>query len=252
MDARLATENSKVDIFAREDNKQVASMLNTHFRWWEALEDNLVSWTSSILFALVYIFHLHANSRDGSAFEDIFLCIIDTTKFPKGVFLRDMHLIDVYYSFDTDLKNFKNLRSGGWYFGEYLSQGALKIEGKCQIVSARDIIYQGLYGLRREFEGFAQWKLCPKPLWAYPVVKLRKELYQIECPEISKEKLQIAVNIAQLFGPRWTLPVAANLIALLPGLKEDAAIRQVFRENVFKGTLLLLRSMTQTDPFRQR
>lgn len=37
------------------------------------------------------------------------------------------------------------------------------------------------------------------------VVDLRKDLYLIESAEIRKEKLRVAVNIAQLFGPRWTL-----------------------------------------------
>ena len=129
MDARYATKNSRVDIFAREDDEQVASMLNTHLRWRKSSEDNLVSWTSSLLFALVYIFHLHANSQDASAFDDIFLCIIDTTKFPKAVFLPDMDLIETYYPLDADLKRMQNLRLSDYYFGEYLSQGALKIEG---------------------------------------------------------------------------------------------------------------------------
>jgi hypothetical protein len=243
-----------VDIFAREDNEQVASMLNTHLRWWESLEDNLVSWTSSLLFALVYIFHLHANSRDGSAFEDIFLCIIDTTMFPKGVFLRDMDLIEVYLSFDAALENFNNLR-----FEEGLVLWRIPvarcIEDRRQMpncFSSGDIIDQGLYDLRREFEEFAHWEPFPTPPWAYPVVDLRKDLYQIECPEISKEKLRVAVNIAQLFGPRWTLPVAANLVALLPGPKEDVAIIQAFRANVFTGSLLLPRSITQADASRRR
>ncbi len=47
MDASYAPEKSRVDIFARQDNKQVASILNTHLRWREGLEDNFVSWTSS-------------------------------------------------------------------------------------------------------------------------------------------------------------------------------------------------------------
>ncbi|KAH6714588.1 hypothetical protein BKA61DRAFT_605536 [Leptodontidium sp. MPI-SDFR-AT-0119] len=54
-----------------------------HPQWWKGHEDNLVSWTSSLLFALVYIFHLHANSNDRSAFDDIHLCIIDTNQFLK-------------------------------------------------------------------------------------------------------------------------------------------------------------------------
>jgi hypothetical protein len=109
MDARRATEKSRVDIFARENNGQVARMLYRYLLWWEGLEDNFVSWTSLLLFALVYIFHLHANSRDGSAFNNILLCIIDTTKFPKAVFLRDMDLIQAYLSFDTGLEYFKGL-----------------------------------------------------------------------------------------------------------------------------------------------
>ncbi|KAH9204265.1 hypothetical protein DL95DRAFT_122063 [Leptodontidium sp. 2 PMI_412] len=234
MDARRATEKSRVDIFAREDNEQVARMLHRHLRWREGLEDNFVSWTSSLLFALVYIFHLHANSRDGSFFDDIFLCIIDTTKFPKAVFLRDMDLIQVYLSFDADLENFKGLRlRKDMYFGEYLSQGALKIEGKSQIVSAQAMIDQGLYDLRREFEEFALWELRRTPPWAYPVVNLRKDLCQIESPEISNEKLRVAVNVAELFGSRWTLPIAANLIALLPSPEEDVAIIQAFRAKLF-------------------
>lgn len=202
MDACIAPERGRVDVFARQDNEQVASILNQHLRWRQGWEDNFVSWTSSLLFALVYVFHRHANSRDGSAFNNIFLCIIDTTKFPKEVFLRDIDLVRAYYPFNTELENFKGLRSKkDMYFGEYLSQGALKIEGKCQIVSAQAIIDQGLYSLRCEFEEFACWELCPKPPWAYPVIKLREDLLQIESPEISNEKLLVAVNIARLFGP---------------------------------------------------
>jgi hypothetical protein len=156
IDARNSTENSRVDTFAREDKERVATMLHRHLRWWEGPEDNLVSWTSSLLFALVYIFHLHANRRDGSAFDDISLCITDTTKFPNGVFLRDMDLIEAYQSFDNALQDFKGLRlKKDWYFGEYLSQGASKIEGKYQIVSAQAMINKGLYRVRREFEDFA-------------------------------------------------------------------------------------------------
>ena len=93
------------------------------------------------------------------------------------------------------------------YFGEYLSQGALKIEGKCEIVSAQAEIVSaqaeivsGLYNLRLKFEEFARCKLQDKPPWAKPVVNLRKHLFHIECPEISNENLQAVINIAKLFG----------------------------------------------------
>lgn len=241
MDATDAAQNSRVDIFAREDKEGVASMLNRHLQWWKGHEDNFVSWTSSLLFALVYIFHLHANLNDRSAFDDIYLCIIDTSKFPKGIFLRDMDLIQAYSSFDADLENFKGLRlKKEWYFGEYLSQGALKIEDKCQIVSAQAMIDRGLYDLLREFEEFSHWEVSQKPPWARPVVNLRKVLYQIECSKNSDEKLRITANIALLFGPRWTLPMAASLGALLPP-PENIAILRAFRAKLFTGSLTLLK-----------
>jgi hypothetical protein len=69
---------------------------------------------------------------DSSAFEDISLCVVDTTLFPPGVFLRDLDLIRAFRAFDEQLDDFGNLRlikrGELLYFGEYISQGALKIE----------------------------------------------------------------------------------------------------------------------------
>jgi hypothetical protein len=129
-----------------------------------------------------------------------------------------------------------------YYFGEYLSQGALKIEDKYEIVSAQAMIDQGLYNLRHEFGEFAQWESSRNVPWAKPTVALRKDLYLIKCSETTKENSLIAINIAKLFGPRWQLPVAANLIALLPHLTEDTTIIQELSSNHFTGSFLLPRS----------
>ena len=137
-DARHEARTSGVDIFARHTKKQTADMLNSHLQWQECSDDNLVSWTSSLLFVMVYIFHLHTNVRDQSSFNNIHLCIIDTSSFPNEVFLQDKDLIRAYRSASQGLQNFEELHSkqhrclsGYYYFGEYLSQGTLKIEDKC-------------------------------------------------------------------------------------------------------------------------
>jgi hypothetical protein len=218
-------------------------MLNRHLRWWEGAEDNLVSWTSSLLFALVYIFHLHANERDGSAFEDIFLCVVDTTLFPPGVFLQDLDLIRAFRTFDWQLADFENLRlykrRGLLYFGEYLSQGALKIENKCQIVSAQAMIDQGLYDLQPRFRDFAIWPraLQPPPPWVNPVLELREEFDEEpgDTLEASVEEHLAAKNNADLFGGRWALPVAANLFALRPRQRWNKRILATFRAPCFTG-----------------
>jgi hypothetical protein len=144
-----------------------------------------------------------------------------------------MDLIRAYRSLDTSLRNFDGLRTkihgGAYYFGEYLSQGALKIEDKCQVVSAQAIIDQGLFSLPLE------WRMSG---WANEVVRLREAFCQ-QASEITEAELQTAISISQLFESGWRLPIAANFIALLPRRKTDVAILQTFRAAPFTGSPLL-------------
>ena len=239
-DARNTRSDSVVDIFDRND-RSVVRMLNVHLRWWQD-DDNLVSWTSSLLFALVYVFYLHANTKDRSDFGKIYLCIVDTTDFEKGVFLRDMDLIRAYPKLNTKLEEFKNLRRDqgptSKYFGKYLSQGALKIESRSKIISASAIIEQGLFDLRPEFKTFAEWEVLDRPRWAIPVIHLRQELFQKTVERIPEKALKAAIGIASLFGPPWQLPVAANLMALCPGEIEKDIHMQALGTDLFSGMLL--------------
>ncbi len=261
-DARRACADSRVDVLASDRNQHVASMLNRHLRWWgkSTDSDNFVSWTSSLLFALQYIFYRHTSSRDGSSLDSIYLCIVDTNSFPKGTFIRDIDLIRAYSLFDSGLKDFEGLRTrkhrdfaGSFYFGEYLSQGALKIEDKCQLVSAQAIIDLGLFKLQ---PGFSKSMVAKKPAWANEVIRLREVFYQNleNLQPATKEELEAAINIAQLFGPSWRLPIAANLISLLPRQTQDEVIFQAFTAAPFTGlaALLLLPSNKLTGKVEER
>ncbi|OAQ99587.1 hypothetical protein LLEC1_02937 [Akanthomyces lecanii] len=225
MDARSGSIACAVDVFRRSDKAQTAEMINQHLRWWRGREDNLVSWTSSLLFALVYIFHLHANTGDGSNFEDIFLCVADTHKFPDHVFIRDMDLVEAFQDEDEDLRDFGQLRQR-YYFGEYLTQGALKIEGRCKIVSAQRMVESGLYRIRPEFENFANWARQERPPGANTVGELRASF---ECDKeqrqgVSRDGLEAALAVGQLFDAPWRLPMAASLVALAGPRTDDDAI----------------------------
>ncbi|KAK7216784.1 hypothetical protein V2G26_004787 [Clonostachys chloroleuca] len=246
LDSRQGGTSSKVDLFARGDNRLVADMLNKHLRWQDSGDgdSNVVSWTSSLLYALVHVYQLHASTRDGSALEDIKLCIVDTTECPDRSFVRDIDLIRSFSLFDIGLRDLKNLRlgksqsksSGCYYFGEYLSQGALKIEGRCQIVSAMDVINAGLYKMLPELEEFEDWNRDEKPPCARMVVRLRKTLSSRVVSAAGREvdgEINAALKIAQLFEPRWRLPMAAGLIALIPNLCSDAEILWAFRGELF-------------------
>ncbi|KAL8982341.1 MAG: hypothetical protein Q9177_005302 [Variospora cf. flavescens] len=236
-DAKSGEPNSSTDVFAR-DSTSVAEMLNRHLRWCKGDNfDNFVSWTSSLLFAIQYIFYRRTlNSLD---IQDIYLCIIDTLAFPRATFLKDMDLIDTYSAQDDALRRFRILREnparrfqGYYYFGEYLSQGALKVDGNCSIVSARVIVDQGLFYLQSKLK---ESMLAAKTGWADAVLRLREPFYQVVAKrqQATDDELEAAMNIAQVFGRRFRLPMAANLLGLLPRQSDDKAILQMFASHRF-------------------
>ena len=155
-----------------------------------------------------------------------------------------MDLVDAYSPSHPGLEDFKGLRtrrrrdfSGSYYFGEYLSQGALKIEAKCEIVSAQAILDNRLLSLQPLFQPStcAQWAG-----WANEVIHLRETFYQIHIePElVTDEEMQAEINIAQFFGPRWRLPIVTNLLALRPRQRHDEGLLRAFRTHSFIGSPL--------------
>lgn len=215
---------SEADIFSIENKHRAADMLNRHLRWQPIQGNNLVSWTSSLLFALVYIFHLRASIHNGATLDEIQLLVVDTATFPKGVFMRDLDLMRAFSSLDQNLRNVEDLRhtkskwsSSYFYFGEYLSQGALKVEGRCRMVSAQNIVDGGLYTIRKEFRDFADWKQEPRSArWANVVIKTREVFhYDIsQRREMSKRAMKAVLRISRQFGPDFQTPIAANLVAI--------------------------------------
>jgi hypothetical protein len=177
------------------------------------------------------------------------LYIIDTTKFAKDIFLRDIDLIKAYESFDDPLERllerFGHLRrkkhaeyAGYYYFGEYLSQGALKIENKCQTVSALDLISAGLFLLQPELKK----SLLQKSVgWANEVIRLREPFYQFHTnrPLMTDREARAANKIAQLFDSGWRLPIAAYFMSLRPRREADSSILLAFSAPDFTGNAAL-------------
>lgn len=205
----------------REKKKEVAQKLNSHLRWKCTYdpEDNFVSWTSSLLFAIQYIYYRHLSFKDGSALEEIQLYVIDTTMFLQGTFMRDLDLINIFCDYDRDLENLRGLRTTrGYYFGEYLSQGSLKIEGKCQVIPA-DILFDQdrLHRIQPEFMEF---RYDIEPRWANEVLRLRRAIWPpdgsapLSMAEI-RGRLQAIVEIVQVLEDDWAIPISIHFAALI-------------------------------------
>ena len=223
-DACMTDRRSTQDVFARSDKNNVAELVNRHLRWdYQKYKlDNLVSWTSSMLFALQYAFY--RNSKHGTPLSQIKLCMVDTKYLPANVVIKDMGLIDAFAEHDEsglvwDLPSLQLLRNkrhstyvGSFYFGEYLSQGALKIEGHCKVVTIQKLVQAGLTRLRPELPIFNN----VKEHWANKVIAMRQTFSPMSEGSILLPDSIVdgAISIGDLFGPRWKLPMTTAFLAL--------------------------------------
>ncbi|KAK3363207.1 hypothetical protein B0T25DRAFT_32588 [Lasiosphaeria hispida] len=206
---------------------RVAELVNCHL-WWKQHDADcrLMSWSSSLLFVFQFGFYLHQGGYGRhykQSLSDLRILVLDTRKFHKGTFIRDLELIEHFkesYSRpgENDLPYMWKMRNGdAYYFGEYLTQGQLMIGGECGHATMKRLVDQGLY------------KLCPafrelKKGWAMPVVAMRKGI-EYQTPAATTEAdVRMAIEAAAVFsGPRskagdgdarWIAAVAPQLLSL--------------------------------------
>ncbi|KAL4923554.1 uncharacterized protein BDV17DRAFT_285337 [Aspergillus undulatus] len=207
------------DIFQLPTSK-AASLLLNHLLWQKGHADgcNLMSWTSSLLFALQYALYRHR--RDGDDLRHIQLIILDTTLFPAGTFIQDMEIMRSFQEADTKLQKFVEFRESEYYFGEYLTQGRLAIQDRCVCTSVQKMINLGLFELQPALGNKHQWRCWPKR-----VLEFREQFVASEYVPTTAGNVETAVSIArQCFGGQWTVPGAIMLLALQPRKKDDAVI----------------------------
>lgn len=248
-DIDQGTPECLIDVFARENRQAAADMLFRHLEFTsrdDTRTDNFVSWTSSLLFALKYAFY--RAKINASSVEDIRLCIIDTTKFVKGSFMRDWDLMTAFSSADPRLQGFRKLRerkhkhyAGVYYFGEYLSQGRLSLRNKCSVVALSDMIKAKLPTLLPDlFLTDVNRKLLINS-----VIALREGWNSNSKNDggpgwVTEKEVTAAVSIGKLFGLRFKMPVALSLLALQPRREADDMIMECFTGLDFRGEPTLL------------
>lgn len=249
----------KEDIFSNlnyNKRKVTAHMLNSHLRWWpnSGVDDNFVSWTSSLLFAIQYIYYQYWSNWDVWDLTGIHLYVIDTAQFPRGTFMRDMDLINVFCGVDDSLKDFKRMRTGPkYYFGEYLSQGALKVENKCQMIAA-DILFEHdrLRRIQPQFGDINIRMRGEHAEWANEVIRLRGAIWRPRVTpsyweEEMRDRLEAIKEIINHVEDGWKLPIAIYLAAFIgseslicPAYGYETAYDNIFfayfRSPSFSGT----------------
>ncbi|MBE3047146.1 hypothetical protein IMZ48_32410 [Candidatus Bathyarchaeota archaeon] len=237
----------RADIFSLPPVR-AAELLHNHSIWLPSHEDecNFTSWTSSLLFALQYGFYRHRGDtmKIRSQLSKISLMVIDTRGLPAGTFVKDVEIMraitsDLSAGEGDDLRQFLDFRenprrSGRYYFGEYLSQGDLGLEGRCAQTSMTKLKRFRLFDLQPGFEDQEGWTL-----WAKRVIALRKPFEQLglfsDVPPTDRRQIRRAIVLASAcFGDRFAVPVAAMLLALQPRKGGDPDIIQGFAA-IFTG-----------------
>ncbi len=235
--SRAGSDRRDLFQLGKED---AARRINDHL-WWDPSHQaqcNLMSWSSSLLFLLQYGLYRHVRDFGKPALSDIYVLMVDTRGFPNGTFVRDLELIneferhfrdDAKKTRDKTLQRVKEFRLSNKYFGEYLSQGRLRVKGHCCQGSMRQLIDLGLFKLCPGLENSVQWTG-----WVKIVVEIRYK-FRNQTVATDKTVLRTAVTIAQAcFGGRWALPVTAMLLSLQPRRHNDETILDAFR-SLFSG-----------------
>ena len=219
---RSKSHGMRDDIFSYPPDT-ASEELHRHFTWNTSAEShsNFTSWTSSLLFALQYGFFRHQRGRNPVSLENIHLTVIDTQDFRPGIFVKDLEIMKALCSSSpriTPLHAFlafrENPTSAGeeFYFGEYLSQGDLGVQGSCAQTSMHELISMGLYDLQPAFADERSWGL-----WSKAVLEHRRPFMSPPSPEVTQADVRKAIVLAATcFGQRWAVPVATMIFALQP------------------------------------
>ena len=209
----------QTDIF-HLPTQNAATLLLNHLLWERGHEDgcNLMSWTSSLLFAFQYALYRHR--KDGDDLNQIQLIILDTTLFPRGTFMQDMEIMRSFAASDSRLQRFVEFRESKYYFGEYISQGRLSIQNRCACTSVQKMIDLGLFQL------LADRTQC----WPKRVLAFREQFTRGKLVPTPDFHVETAVDISrQCFGRQWAVPVAIMLLALLPRKADDTTLMEGFK-----------------------
>ncbi|KAI1049831.1 hypothetical protein LB506_001915 [Fusarium annulatum] len=209
--------------------KKAASRLKDHLLWhcngFRKSSCNLMSWSSSLLFLLQYALYRHTRDFEPKPqFADIKIIMIDTRELPEKTFLRDLDALE-WLREELDLKKLHEKRHAQFYFGEYLTQGYLDIEGKCVEMTMQQLIDRGLFTV-----------ICPalnKPNnnwadWAIPVCELRVGI--MENHIVDQKQIRSAIFVAKDYvGDRFLVPFALMLLGLRSRQSDNSAIANVFQ-----------------------
>lgn len=196
------------------------TMLTEHLQWRNSYDDNLISFTSSLLWVLQHCVRKTAYDTQLKGQADVQLALVDTSKFPPGTFIPTTTLLEhlgLSEQVDPNLKH-------DYHEVEYLAQGTLEVYGFCQVVPWDILLRNGLFELVPELD---------EPPYRYKLLSRVRELRRIWYSDeitTSDSELEQARTQALCFGGEWYLPMVVWFLALKARPQQDLVVQEEFRE----------------------
>lgn len=172
-------------------------MLENHLLWSGLADDQFISWTSSLLWALQ-----HAIRKDFQGDTDVQICVLDTSKIQTGSFFSASELLRIYRVPD------EGKLAHRYYNAEYLYHGGLFVYGSSSTVSFSTLRECGLFSLLPELDDPRY-----KPLLCRTVQYLRVTMVSVLRP-VAPIEGRTALQLASLFGKKLIMPMMVALLSL--------------------------------------
>ena len=201
MPESLTYTNNLSDI-ERQHAKQ---MLENHLLWSGSADDQFISWTSSLLWALQ-----HAIRKDFQGDIDVQICVLDSSKIEKGSFFSALDLLRIYRVPD------EGKLARRYYNTEYLYHGGLFVHDSSSTVSFNLLREYGLFSLLSELDDPRY-----KHLLCRTVEYLRVTMVSIPRP-VAPIEGRTALQLSSLFGKEFIMPVMVALLSLRRRAPDDA------------------------------
>ena len=173
--------------------------LRKHLNWAIHNDDEFISWTSSLLWALQFA----VRKTKFSAEHELRVCVLDTSRFITGTFLSASHLIQTF-----GLAAFSDC-TVEYHTTTYLAHGSLNVQNCSRTVSLACLRENGLFDLLPELED-EYWK----PRLFLRVRNLRQTLVVSAVNSLSEGTCQGALRVASSFGGEWAMPMTMAFLAL--------------------------------------
>ncbi|CAD6576172.1 MAG: hypothetical protein ASARMPREDX12_007780 [Alectoria sarmentosa] len=178
-------------------HQHAKDMLEHHLLWHCRPNDQFISWTGSLLWALQ-----HAIRKDFRGDTDVQICVLDTSKIETCSFFAASDLLRIYRVPDEDKLAHR------YYEAEYLYHGGLFVHGCSRTVSLNLLREYGLFTLLPELDDL---KFKPD-LWK-TVESLRITMVSVLRP-VAPIEGRIALQLASLFEKDFTMPLMVALLSL--------------------------------------